>query len=182
MLACWLVSSALLFGQGLSVVSKSTLAPEMGELKYLELRFGSEAFTILPPVGTRIEVDGPAARLTFSGGTNAVSLAIRFATNEAKVVLASLESMRQFAVPYLGEAEVTEEFPAFSGDMAGKGFAISYSLRGQRTRCQVAVLPLRQGCISFVASAPAPQTREVHQLLGGALTSFQRLQMQASSR
>lgn len=170
-----LSAASLGFAQGLEVQIRTERTLEMGELRYLELRFASQRFTLVPPAGLRQSLDGPEGRLLFSGGTNGISLGVLFLTNNAASVLSSTANARQLLVPYLADGELKEEGEAFGGNLSGRGFTLAHSVAGQPARCRVAALPIPGGCVAFIASGPATQGVELHRLLSGTLTSFQRL-------
>jgi hypothetical protein len=118
-------------------------------------------------------LDAPAATLRFSSPVSGVSMTLQFSTNAAPPVLASADTLRAQAFPQPSDAAVREEFAAYSGAGAGKGLELAYLVHGQPTRSRVAVIPIRQGCVSFAVIAPASESKVAQQIFGGVLTSFQ---------
>ena len=174
-LALLISSCALLTGraQDLTVRSRTVQELEMGKFQVLELGFGNEQFTMLPPYNWRAQIDSAAGTIRYSS-PNGVMLAIQFSRGDASPVLATTATLRQTSVPLLSDATVIEEFPVYSGDSRGKGVDLSFVLQNSSMRCRAAVIPTTHGYVSFVLTCGKDDFQAGQQSFGAALTSFQR--------
>lgn len=113
-LAGLLSASMLAHAQPLTVAWKTIRPPEMDTLRYLEVQFAGDKFTLVPPNGCGIKTDLPSATIQLSASTGSVSMTIQFSTNSSRAILASKDAMQQYAAPQEANTEVREEFPAYS--------------------------------------------------------------------
>jgi len=156
----------------LTVLERTEQAPEMGTLRFLEIRHDQAQYTLVPPHGWRLNTDVAAAQLKFSEPKANISMALQFHTNEARQVLATTDRMRELAVPHLSGATVLEDFP--NSGSGGRSLVLAYLLHGRPMRARVAVLPLDRGCVTFVVACGADDFANAGPMLAALQTSFQR--------
>lgn len=167
--AAWCEVSA----QTLTVTSRTTQAPEMGEIKFLELGYAGERFSMIPPSDWRARLETDGAGITFSAPHHQGRLSVQFSSNDVGTVLASADALREHLMPHLKGATVLEEFPSYSGNRQGKGLELRYSLQGISMRCRVAAIPLSRGHVRFILTYEEREMASIQPLLGAVLTSFQ---------
>ena len=109
-------------------------------------------------------------------------MSLQFTTNDARQVLASTDSLREFTTPNTGDAKVLEEFPVYSGDSAGKGIDLGFTLYGRVMRSRAVALPLPHGCAQCVLTCGVDEFKTAQQKFGGLLTSFQRVRAAAEKK
>ena len=161
--------------QSLAVRSRTSTPPEMGTLRLLELSRAGHTYTVVPPGRDwPVKLDAPNARLQFSAPTGTVSFAIRFTTNAVRDVIATPETLRQHAVPELGEARPLAGLDVFSGDAAGHAADFAYVLLGHPRRCRVAALPVPGGTVDFVLHGSVEEFPAAQQALGALINTFRR--------
>ena len=180
-LSIWLSTSFAMCAENLTVVSKTIQPREMGPLTYLEIQYGSETFSLVPPPHLRIQTDAQTATIQFLARTGTFAMSIQFTTNDARNVLASTDTLRQYAAPHWPQAQVLEEFPVFSGSSAGKGMDLGFVLHGSPTRCRAAAIPLSHGCLNIVFTCSANEFPAAQRIFGSLLTSFQRIEKPKTS-
>lgn len=165
--------------QALSVRAKTIQPPEMGWLSYLELQYGREAFSLVPPRDWPMRADGPAGRVSFAARTGTVSVVVQFSTNDARGVLASTDALLLSAAPNLSGARVLEEFPVFAGDTSGRAVDVGFVLLGRAMRCRAAGVTVPGGCVTFVLTCGAEEFKAAQPVCSAMLTSFQRTRSSA---
>ena len=150
--------------------------------RYLELDYGAATFVLIPPVDWRVQLDGPGATLQFFARTGTVSMTLHFSTNDARAVLTSTESLRQFGAPHLADAGGIEEFPARTGDAGGKGVDLGYMLYDRPMRCRATAVPFTGGCVSLVLQCGADEFKAAQQRFSALTTSFQSWQKETVAK
>lgn len=161
------------YAQPLIVLSKTVRPAEMDTLRFLEIQFAGGKFTLVPPLGCGLNTDLPSATIQLSASTGFVSMTIQFSTNNSRTILASREALQHHSAPTGVRTEVRDEFPAYSGTTTGKGIELTFNLHGHPMWRRAAVIPFSGGFVSFIATAPANESKAAQQLFGGVITSFQ---------
>ncbi len=172
-LAGLLSASMLAHAQPLTVAWKTIRPPEMDTLRYLEVQFAGDKFTLVPPNGCGIKTDLPSATIQLSASTGSVSMTIQFSTNSSRAILASKDAMQQYAAPQEANTEVREEFPAYSSTTPGRGIELRFKLHDQWLWRRAAVVPFSGGYAGFIATSTIAESKAAHEFFGGVLTSFQ---------
>lgn len=167
--------------QELTVRTRTVQEVEMGKFEVLDLGYDEEQFSMLPPYDWRAQIDSTAGTIRFSS-RKGVMLAIQFSRGDSGRVLATTETLRQAIVPFLADATVLEEFPAYSGDSRGKGVDLSFTLQGSDMRSRAAVIPTAHGYVSFVLTCGKDDFKIGQQHFGAVLTSFQRTSKSSASK
>ena len=158
--------------QMLTVRSQTIQAPEMGELKFLELGYREERFSLIPPADWRARIDADGAGISFYSAQHQARLSVQFSSNDFSTVSSSADAMREHLAPHLKFATILEEFPSYSGNRQGKGIELRYSLQGITMRCRLAAIPLIRGHVRFILTYEEEEMASVQPLFGAALTSF----------
>ncbi|HWN96255.1 MAG TPA: hypothetical protein VNT99_14560 [Methylomirabilota bacterium] len=174
LLALLVSASLAVAAERLIVREKTGSVPETGQVKYLELEYAGERYSIHPPANWRVQADSEDG-LRFSSASNrGGTVAIQFQVENVSNVLASAEALRENIVPYYTDATLNEEFTAYSGNQHGKGIELRFTLQGTPMLCRTAVIPLPRGYASFVLTCAVEDAQAGLQAFGSALTSFQR--------
>lgn len=162
--------------QELTIRSASVRPPESDTLNYLEIKYGQETFTMIPPTDWRMQTDAQTATIRFHSRTGTLTMTLRFTTNAAAETLSSTDALRGQVVPTLSDATLIEEFPAYSGgDSPGKGVVLGFTLESHALRCRAVALPMAEGCVHFVLMCGADEFKIGQRTFGAMLTSFQRV-------
>ena len=177
-----LLATPLLPAQSLSVQNKSVQELEMGTLNYLEIKYAGETFTLVPPVNWRMETDAQAATIRFVARVSNAAITLRFATNEARHVLASAEALVQQAAPFLSDVRVLEKFPAYSGSAAGQAVDLSFTLLRVSMRGRAIAVPFSGGCVTFALTCSADDFKGQQQILGAVAGTLQQVKISRASR
>ena len=180
-LSLLLLAPSLLPAQ-LSVQNNSVQELEMGTLNYLEIKYAGETFTLVPPVNWRMETDVRAATIRFLARVGNGAIELRFATNEARPIIASAEAVVQQAAPYLSDVRVLEEFPAYSGNAAGKAVDVSFTLQRVSMRGRAMAVPFSGGCVTFALTCSAEDFKSQQQTLGAVANTLQQKTISRASR
>lgn len=167
-----LLTAGIAPAASLTVLERTEQAPEMGTLRFLEIRHDQARYTIVPPHGWRLNTDVASAQLKFSEPKSNISMALQFHTNAARQVLSTTDSMRALAVPHLSSATVLDDFS--NSGSGGRSLVLNYLLHGRPMRARVAVLPLDRGCVTFVVACGADDFPNAEPVLAALQTSFQR--------
>lgn len=182
LLSLLLLAPSLLSAQTLSVQNKSVQEIEMGTLNYLEVKYAGETFTLVPPVNWRMETDTQAATIRFVARVSNAAIELRFATNEARHVLASAETVVQQAAPFLSDVRVLEEFPTYSGSAAGKAVDLSFTLLRVSMRGRAIAVPFTGGCVTFVLTCSPDEFKVQQQILGAVANTLQQKTISQANR
>ena len=181
-LSLLLLAPPLLPAQSLSVQNKSVQEPEMGTLNYLELKYAGETFTLVPPVNWRMETDSQASTIRFVSRVSNAAIELRFATNEARHVMASSDAVVQQAAPFLSDVRVLEEFSTYSGSAAGKAVDLSFTLLRVPMRGRAVAVPFTGGCVSLVLTCSADDFKSQQSVLGAMANTLQQKTVSRAGR
>ena len=175
-------AAPLVPAQSLSVFNRSVQEIEMGTLNYLELRYAGETFTLVPPPNWRVETDSKAATVRFISLASNAAVELRFATNEARQVLASSDALLQQAAPFLSDVRVLEEFPTYSGSAAGKAVDLSFTLLRVSMRGRAVAVPFTGGCVTLVLTCSADDFKRQQSVLGALANTLQQKTVSRAGR
>ena len=80
-----LATGAVVSAQSLTVQTRTTTAPEMGTIRYLQLHCDGQTYTMSPPSADwRSKLDGAKARLQFFAPLGTAVATLRFTTGAAR--------------------------------------------------------------------------------------------------
>jgi hypothetical protein len=176
-----LIAACAAHAQPLTVRTRSTTAPEMGTIHFLELSQDGHSYTMIPPgADWRSQLDTSTARLRFFAPERAVAVSLRFTTNATREVMASADTLRQHAAPDLEEPRKLAEFDVFSGDAAGKAAEFAYTLKGQPMRCRLAAVPTPGGTVDFTLLASAEEFPNAERAFNAMINTFRRISRTAA--
>ena len=133
-----------------------------------------ERVALLVPPGWQARTGAKANSLSLSPSSGESPIAVEFSEQNAAPLLASAAVLRQTVAPFLQEAVLLEEFPAYTGYGPGRGADFAFLLQGHSLRTRLVVIPLARGFVSFQMACPAADAEPHWQMLAATLTSFRR--------
>ena len=173
-LAGTLMAPLFAAAQSFTVLWRTEHPPEMDVLRYLEIQFAGNTFTVVPQWGYTVHTDLSAATIRFSAPTGSVSMTLQFSTNNPNALLASKENLRRHLSPDESIVTLREEFPACAGASLGKGMELDFVSSNRSMRRRAALIPIANGYACFTATSKVEESKTAQLIMGGMLTSFQR--------
>jgi hypothetical protein len=169
-----LILVSVLVAPALPLSVETRIIPELetGDVEFLMIRYGDEEFSMVPPRGWRAKAKADTETVEIVSPDHSITLRVIFSTNQASTVLASGDALRRKLLPEIADAQLIEEFPAYSGDRQGKGVELSFDAQGHVMKCRAATVPINGGTASFVVASGSVDFEPARHAFGGALTSF----------
>lgn len=158
--------------QVISLRERVVQAPEMGEVKLLDLLATSQHFTLVAPrVGAwRPLADHQGVRFELQGSS---VVEVRLFTNNFQRTTAGMESLRQYASPQFATAPMLESGGIVGGTGDGKGLLLQSTVSGQLFKCQIAIIPAGNGVAAFCLTGSGGDFELGQQIFTGLVNSFQ---------
>jgi CheY-like chemotaxis protein len=170
---------------GVALASVAVAAPfnvQVRQVRTLEdgivtgayIQANGDTYAVVVPHGWKARASSSDHGLSLNSQAGDTTISILFSDQDVTALMDHPDRLRQAVVPYLAEARVVEEFPAYSGLVPGRGLGLSYVRNETEMKTRVAVVPLENGNVSFHHTGVAKDQGPPLQMLGPVLGSFRR--------
>ena len=178
----WPRFTLLLGGALASLAVAATFNVQVRQVRTLEdgivtgayIQANGDTYAVVVPHGWKARASSSDHGLSLNSQAGDTTISILFSDQDVTALMDHPDRLRQAVVPYLAEARVVEEFPAYSGLVPGRGLGLSYVRNETEMKTRVAVVPLERGHVSFHHTGVAKDQGPPLQLLGPVLGSFRR--------
>jgi hypothetical protein len=171
--AAGLVSAA----DPISVSSRVTRPPEMGEVTWCDVRTKLGTFGFIPPAGWALQPKTAAGSVHLESPDCLTYIDIEFGlTRPAPANTNRIEVWRQTLGQIYDGASVVEDFPCHTSAYPGHAFDLVWSPgKDVQMASRTVMLSCPQGSIRLSLAAHPDKIRDAHHLFGALLTSFSRI-------